>query len=205
MTPDTDDLDDQPLEYKWKPKTLVEIPPEMVASMAMGMEEPDIIASRHGFSGARWEKLKAWKPFLDAVQAQKAEFERTGVTFKLKSSMKADMLADQVFVEAMNPETPLTQKLATLQYFTRVGELEPKENRNAAVTDGFQISINIGGDTTTVTSRPYNFQTGEASKNVDVTDVDEKPLVPQIPDGYYVAPLVDPELLSEMARNIEES
>ncbi len=187
------EIDDDPLEHSWRPKTLVDIPPEMVASIAMGMEEPDEIASRHGFTGTRWEKLKAWKPFNDTVAVQRAEFEKTGVTFRLKSAMKADMLADQVFVAAMGNTVPLGQKLSALQYFTRAGDLEPKDTGKVNNMDGFSISINLGG------AEPRTV-TVEASKPApgDVFDVESRATP-------YLTPLVDPSLLEEMQANAAES
>lgn len=197
------EIDDDPIEIGWRPKTLIDIPPEMVASIAMGMEDPDEIADRHGFTGAKWEKLKAWKPFNDTVAMQRAEFEKTGVTFRLKSAMKADMLADQVFVAAMGNDVPLGQKLATLQYFTKAGDLEPKDTKNLNNMDGFSISINIGGPgNQTVTVE------GAKTEPADVLDVSARPTPHlDLEKGTWsgLTPLVDPKLLEEMQANAAEN
>lgn len=194
------DFDDSPLEIDpdgWAPKTLVDIPPEMVASIAMGMEDPDEIAARHGFTGARWAKLKAWKPFNDTVAIQKVEFEKSGVTFRLKSAMKADMLADQVFVKAMGVDVSLMQKLETLKFLTKVGDLEPKTTGSLTGGEGFSISINLGGVPGQPNSQP---------QTIVVQDVKPRPVPtdPAMQLPLELDPLVDPALLAEMAANAAE-
>jgi hypothetical protein len=137
-------IDDEPLEYGWKPTSMVEIPPEMVFSIAMGLEDPTQIAERHGITGEKWQALQNWKPFQLAVSAQRAEFEKSGVTFRLKSAMKADMLADKLFVDAMSHETTILQRLEVLKTFAKLGNLEPKEDKTAANAPTFAISIDLG-------------------------------------------------------------
>lgn len=131
---------------------IFDIPAELVAELALGMEEPDDVARRYGWEGRRWDNLKAWKPFLDAVDKQRAEFEKTGVTFRLKAAMKADVLADQVFVKAMANETSLLQKIEALRFFSKMGELEPQPKAAVANTGpGFSITIDLGGGSKTTT------------------------------------------------------
>lgn len=139
-----DEIDDTPLEWGWQPSTMVDVPPEMVISIAMGLEDPDEIASRYGFTGAKWEKLQAWKPFLDTVANQKAEFEKSGLTFRLKAAMKADLLADKVFVDAMSNDVTLMQRLEAMKLFAKLGNLEPKEEKAQGPQTTFAISIDLG-------------------------------------------------------------
>lgn len=194
---DNDQLDVS--EYSWNPKVEISIPPDMIEAIAMGLEEPVEIAARFGFAGARWTKLSNWAPFTSTVAAKRAEYAKNGVTFRTKSALKADMLADRVFIEAMQPSTNMSQKMAVLQYLTKVGELEPKEAKTASVGEGFSITINLGGEKTT-----HSVQDA-----VDVTPKTPNPAnTPQkvtFEDVSGLPPLVDPalmdELVAEMARN----
>ena len=125
------------------PDRFRDIPPGLVASIAAGLEDPKEIASRHGIYGETWDKLSTWKPFLDAIAEQRAEFEKSGYTFRVKAAMKADVLADQLFVQALSHEATLGQKLETMKTFAKLGDLEPKTSIQAQAGPGFSISINF--------------------------------------------------------------
>lgn len=155
-------IDDEPLGYGWTPVSMVEVPPEMVVSIAMGLEEPDVIASRHGFAGEKWTKLQAWKPFLDTVAAQRAEFEKSGLSFRIKAAMKADLLADKLFVDAMGNDVTLMQRMEATKLFAKLGNLEPKEEKAAQAGTTFAISIDLG-------DRSVSLNAQKVSDAVDVT------------------------------------
>ena len=125
------------------PDRFLDIPPGLVASIAAGIEDPKVIASRNGIYGEAWEKLSTWKPFLDAVAAQRAEFEQSGYTFRTKSAMKADILSDEYFKRLLHNETSIVQLQEGVKTFTKLGDLEPKTNVQAQTGPGFSISINF--------------------------------------------------------------
>ena len=186
------DIPDEPLEYGWVPKTQIEIPPEMVVSMAQGMEDPDYIAEKHGFTGEKWEKLKVWKPFLDAVAEQRSELEKSGYSFRIKAQWKAMDLADDFYIKAKRPEATFQQVQQAVTFFTRIAGLEPKEEKSAQVGEGFSVTINMNGTSTTV-----NGGSGRSQGLSMVEDVTPR-------DGYTIAPLIDPTLFAEMAANQED-
>jgi len=95
------DIPDEPLEYQWTPKAVAQIPAEMVLALAQGLEEPADVALRCGFTQTQWEKLQDYKPLQVAVAAKKAELEKDGWIVRQKAAMQAEMLMDQVFVQAM--------------------------------------------------------------------------------------------------------
>lgn len=157
-------IDDEPLGYGWTPVSMVDIPPEMVVAIAMGLEEPDVIASRHGFAGEKWTKLQAWKPFLDTVATQRTEFEKSGLSFRIKAAMKADLLADKLFVDAMGNDVTLMQRMEATKLFAKLGNLEPKEEKSAQAGTTFAISIDLGERSVSL----------NAQKAPDVVDVEPK-------------------------------
>jgi hypothetical protein len=184
--------DDEIIDNGYSPVTQVQIPPEMVVSIAQGMVEPDEIAQKHGFTGERWEKLKIWAPFIAAVEAAKTELAANGHTFRVKAKFMAEELAEKTFIRAMGPDATFAQQFQATQFFTRVGGLEPKEDKNVQAGEGFSVTINMNGNSTTVSGSPAR-QAGPQY----VEDVTPSPTQP----GYMIAPLIDPMLFAEMAEN----
>lgn len=124
--------------------TGMDVPAQLVAELAIGVDSPDEIASRFGIDGRKWEALKTWKPFLDAIDQQRAEFERSGYTFRVKSAMKADAISDALFVQAMRNDATLLQRLEALKIFAKLGELEPNPKSAAPTGPTFSITIDLG-------------------------------------------------------------
>lgn len=189
------EVPDGELEYGWRPKTQIEIPPEMVVSMAQGMVDPEEIAAKHGFTGEKWEKLQAWKPFLDAVKSQRDELEGAGYSFRIKAKWKAEDLADDYYLKAKSPEATFSQVQQAVTFFTRIAGLEPKEEKLATQGEGFSVTINMNTAGTGVDT-VIGGQTSARGTLAMVEDVTP-------PSGYRIAPLVDPTLFAEMAANTE--
>jgi hypothetical protein len=120
------------------------IPPGMVDALAAGLEEPDDIAARNNLTPEQWGKLKAWKPFLDAVAVRRAEFERDGYTFRLKRAVQADVLSDKYYQLLLSNDASITQISEGVKLFAKLGDLEPKSQVQAQQGTGFSITINLG-------------------------------------------------------------
>jgi hypothetical protein len=120
------------------------IPPGMVDALAAGLEEPDEIAARNNLSPEQWEKLKSWKPFLDAVASRRAEFERDGYTFRLKRALQADVLSDKYYQLLLSNDASITQINEGVKLFAKLGDLEPKSQVQTQQGPGFSITINLG-------------------------------------------------------------
>ena len=168
------DIPDDPLEYGWTPKAITQIPAEMVVALAQGLEEPDDIALRCGFTPEQWKSLQNYKPLQVAVAAKKAELEKDGWIVRQKAAMGADMLLDQVIVQAMNNETSLGAKLEVFKTLVKVGNLEPKEEKQAQAGPGFQISINLGDHSVQLATTPA--QNTPRTPHADVIDVLDLPV-----------------------------
>ena len=171
MDIDLPDIPDEPLEYQWRPRAMMQIPAEMVVAMAQGLETEAEIATRFGFAAENLEKLLDYPPFKAAVAAKRADLEKSGWVFRQKAAMQAEMLMDQVFVNAMSNDVGLMQKLETLKYLTKVGNLEPKEDKASAAGPGFQIQINLGDQSVSLGS-----STPTRIPKADVIDVLDLPI-----------------------------
>lgn len=128
------------------PHVTLDIPPQLVWECAAGLEEPASIAQRFGFEGDKWERLSQWPPFITAVQTQRAEFERNGMTFRLKAGLMAEEMMSLMFKQAIANDTSVTQKLSVFNALTDIAGLKTlKEDKNAVANTApkFSITINI--------------------------------------------------------------
>lgn len=125
------------------PQPALDIPQEMILAMAIGMEEPEEIASRYGFEGIRWKSLQVWKPFNDAVAKQKAELEQNGVTFRIKAKALTEDVFEDAYKIARSNDATLLQKLEFIKLGAKLGDMEPKASAQVASGPGFSITINI--------------------------------------------------------------
>lgn len=141
-------IGDEPLEYRPKTVSWPQISDEMVASLALGMEDELIVAARHGLSMETFLELSAQQWFQNQVQAKRAEYEKTGVTFKAKAAWMAGELLDQVYLQASSMDASLNQKHEVLKTLLKAGGLEPKEEKVQNTGPSFSISIDLGGGQT---------------------------------------------------------
>lgn len=145
MLPDVPDIGDEPLEYRPKTVSWPQISDEMVASLALGMEDELIVAARHGLSMEAFLELSIQPWFQTQVQAKRAELEKNGVTFKAKAAWMAGELLDQVYLSAASMDSSLNQKHEVLKTLIKAAGLEPKEEKVQNTGPSFQISIDLGG------------------------------------------------------------
>lgn len=130
-----------------EPHHTLDVPAQLVWECAAGVEDPSIVADRFGFSGDKWTRLSCWPPFIQAVQRQRAEFEREGVTFRLKAGLMAEQVMDQMFKQAVGTDSTILQKLSVFNALVDVSGLKP-EKKSAVQADAgaaprFSITINI--------------------------------------------------------------
>ena len=142
------EIGDEPLEYGQKSVSFPQISDEMVASIALGMEDELIVASRHGFSIEQYETLASQKWFQLQIAVKRSEFEKNGVTFKAKATWMAADLLDQVYVSAASKDASLSQKHEVLKTLIKAGGLEPKEEKVQNTGPSFTLSIDLGGGQT---------------------------------------------------------
>lgn len=144
------------------------IPSEMVAEIAAGLEEPSDIAFRYGIAGEAWKQLQSWVPFQNAVATQKAEFEKSGFTFKVKARVLTEDVFDEAYKAAKSSHSTLLQKLEFIKVGAKLADMEPKTNQAAVAGPGFSITINLGEPAKrveTIDMTPERVQEIEESKH----------------------------------------
>lgn len=145
IDPTAVEIPSEPLEIAYRPVSFPRVPPEMIASLALGVDDELVVASRHGFSVEQYHALAKMPAFQRAVAAQRAEFDKTGLTFQVMSAMQAAEVRDRVFTMAMSSEASFPQALEALKTLAKLGNLEPKEAKTStAAGSGFMIQINLG-------------------------------------------------------------
>ena len=144
------DIPEEPLDIGWRPTASLQIPAEMILAAAQGLEDEAAIAERFGFRPENIPEVLAYPPYKLAVAAKKAELEKNGWVFRQKAAMQAEILMDSVFVQAMSHETGLGMKLETLKYLSKMGNLEPKEEKAAANAPTAVFQINFDGQNLTM-------------------------------------------------------
>jgi hypothetical protein len=145
MQPEDVPMDDLPLEYRQKTVSFPQISEEMVASVALGLEDELIVAARHGLSVEDYNELAVQPWFQLQVQMKRSEYEKNGVTFKAKAAWMAGDLLDQVYLSAASTDASLSQKHEVLKTLIKAAGLEPKEEKVKDTGPGFSISIDLGG------------------------------------------------------------
>jgi hypothetical protein len=174
----------------------LDVRPELVAELAMGVEDPQAVAARYGVEGEAWDELQKWKPFIDAIAAQKAEFDKNGYTFRVKSAMKADVLADRVFVQALTNEATFLQKVEALKLFTKLGDLEPNPKASVPAGPAFSITIDLGGGQKTL----VEVKPSTVAEVEEATYVDAEPELVTADGGDSES--VDRPVLGDVATNV---
>lgn len=142
------------LEYLPKTSSFPRISDEMVASLALGLEDDLIVAARHGLSVQEFMDLQAQPWFQLQVQVKRSEFEKNGVTFKAKAAWMAGELLDQVYIQVASPDAGLGQKHEVLKTLIKAAGLEPKEEKSTSTAPSFQINIDLGDQTLSLSSAP---------------------------------------------------
>ena len=168
MLPSDVEIGDDPLEWRPKTASFPQISDEMVASIALGMEDDLVVAARHNMSVEQYQQLAGQPWFQAQVAAKRADFEKSGVTFRAKAAWMAGDLLDQVYMQVSSTEASLAQKHDVLKTLIKAGGLEPKDEKAQAAGPSFQINIDLGGGQT------ISLSNNVAPRASDAIDVDMK-------------------------------
>lgn len=123
---------------------VLNVPAEMIAAVAAGLEEPKDIALRFGFTQAQWTVLERYKPFLAEVARQREELDKNGSTFRSKTKRMAEDLGEDIYRIAKSDKASLPQKLDAFKTFAEMADMKPKQNQQASNGPAFSITINLG-------------------------------------------------------------
>jgi hypothetical protein len=147
---------------------ILNLDPKFVLELAAGLEDPDKIATRYAYQPDAWQSLKNDEHFRKVVEAKRTELQKSGYTFRLKAALAAEDLLDDVYIGAKSIDASLASKLEAFKYLTKLGGLEPKEDKQVQQGPAFTINIDLGGGIT----RNVTIET------TDAIDTDDLPTLP---------------------------
>lgn len=116
------------------------IDPELVFGVALGMEEPEDIAERLGYSLSEYREIEGLKAFQIAVKKSRAELDKNGDMFRGKAHIIAEKVMDTAYAKALDPTTPLKETTEFLKVVSGLADLVPKANVQTTGS-GFQVNI----------------------------------------------------------------
>lgn len=161
----TDPQGNLPLQHEF---SLSDVPSEMIYKLAVGLEEPDAVASYFGIPEDKWAHMKEWPPLVKAVLAERSKLQDEGVTFKYKMRLLAEDSIEHAYRIAKSSNTPLPQVLEFAKLAAKLADMEPKTDRATTTAAGFVINIHTSTQTVSMTTQPAQ------TKSVDMIDVDAK-------------------------------
>lgn len=173
MLPSDVEIGDEPLEYRPATTSFPLIPDEMVASIALGMEDELVVAARHNMSVEQYKLLEVQPWFQAQVAAKRADLEKNGVTFRAKAAWMASDLLDQVYLQVSANDASLAQKHDVLKTLIKAGGLEPKDETKKDTGPTFAINIDLGG------GQSISLTSGGTPPPPPTIDVETK----ELPDG----------------------
>lgn len=145
-------------------------PTQLIHDLAAGVEPSDVLQTKHNVPKTLWDQLAKDPFFQRQVDAKRAELKRDGVTFRYKAALMAEDLLEDIFIGAKSTEVGFQGKLDTIKFLAKVGNLEPKEEKNVVAPTGFSITINLGGNKVTL---------GQTNTiDVTPTEIEELPELP---------------------------
>jgi len=147
---------------------LIHISTELVAEVAKGLDDPEEVAARYGVTGAAWEELSTWQPFLNAVASQQAAFRDGGQLFQLKARILTEDVFEKAYLAACSDQTTLLQKLEFIKTGMKLGDMEPKQAATASVQgSGFSVNIVFSPPTPVLAAKAM-----ESLPSTEFTDIE---------------------------------
>lgn len=171
-------------------KRILDVPPQLVLEVAYGVEDPEQIALRHGFSDSEWLLLKAHAPFIKQVEDKKAELKAGGYSFRLKSAFIAEDLLDALYKKASEEDASFSVLLETIKFTSKAAGLDAPVKTDNAPGSRFSINIVLGGGQSVKVNVSQNTENVIESEDAVFEMADELGAVP----GYLTA---QPELRVE--------
>lgn len=122
----------------------LDLSPEMMLELALGLEPPLAVIAKHGVSAADFQTLQTQAWFLDALTRERERLRDEGYTFQAKARLMNEEILKDLYIDAksnaMKPELKLelSKHLADM-----TGMRKPAGGPAVAAGPAFAITINI--------------------------------------------------------------
>jgi len=136
--------DDEPTyrHYRYDPQTVPPWTPALVFDVALGLEDEDTLFARHSLTKQDWENINTHPMFLRQVAEQARDMGESGLSFKAKAKIQAEMYLTDIDRMVSSPATDQKVRLEAIRSMVKWGGLEPIPNKEdgAGVT---QVNLQI--------------------------------------------------------------
>lgn len=123
---------------------LLDVPPELVLELAVGVDTFDNICQKFGYSPVETAQLRHDVSLKARVLKAESELQKDGFIHKHRAAFGADSILKILISRGMDPSTPLSVALDIYKELVKTGDLVPKQALNPAQQgSGFSIIINI--------------------------------------------------------------
>ena len=142
LYPDEDEYPDYRQDYN--PQTVPPWTAALVFDVALGLEGHETVLQRHGVTPEEWDHINAHPLFQRQVAEQAREMGETGVSFRSKARVQAEMYLVQLDQMIHSPSTDQKVKLEAIRSVVKWGGLEPqpsKEEGNSTPQVNVQINM----------------------------------------------------------------
>lgn len=138
LEPDDDDYE----PYAYNPEVVPPWTTALVFDVALGLEDEETILYRHGLDSGDWCHINAHPLFQRQVAEQARDINETGVSFRTKARIQAEMYLKNVDQMIAAPHTDQKVRLEAIRSMVKWADLEPKQQKEEGT--GFnQVNIQI--------------------------------------------------------------
>lgn len=120
---------------------LLDVPPELVLELAVGVDTFDNICQKFGYSPVETAQLRHDVSLKARVLKAESELQKDGFIHKHRAAFGADSILKILISRGMDPSTPLSVALDIYKELVKTGDLVPKQNTQINQGSGFSINI----------------------------------------------------------------
>lgn len=167
---------------KTRTMSVVDVPPKMLLELAVGIEDPIVVAERYGYYGNQWDELLKYEPFMKAVEAKRQELNASGYTFRTRANILAQDLLEDIYCDAKKPDANAHTRLEALKFMARAGGIDQPAKDEVDNSAQFSITINLSaGNSVKITGN------SQKTNEKDVSDAEYYDVLPDL-EQYIAGP-----------------
>lgn len=118
-------------------------PAELVFDLALGMDDLLALQERYNLSSAQWDALVSHPNFVRAVADKTREITDSGVGFRAKAKLQAEMYLLEVDRIATGQSIDPKVRLEAIKSVVQWADLLPEKASGAPVTNVPQVNVQI--------------------------------------------------------------
>jgi len=113
--------------------------------IALGIENLPTILENHDLSYDEWELIQCNATFRKELMAAHKEVAETGMSFRRKAAIQAEMYLTELDAVMFAPDTAPSTKLEIFKTLVKCGDLDPAQKKEDGSNQGtaFNIQINF--------------------------------------------------------------